>query len=70
MYRPFSIAASSPIDVLEAEVIQEKDGVHYISDSILEASSSQNLNSDFKNLVDSVIRPPEIPALRVHPHVD
>jgi hypothetical protein len=55
MYKPFSIAASSPIDVLEAEVIQEKDGVHYISDSILETASSQNLNPDFKNLVDSVL---------------
>jgi hypothetical protein len=41
----------------ENDVIEEREGVHYISKDILNPHPEveKNLNQDFKNLVDSVI---------------
>jgi hypothetical protein len=54
---------SAPVEVTPAEdpdeAIQEVDGVHYISESILDADNSDHeaLDPDFRELVNSVIQP-------------
>jgi hypothetical protein len=41
----------------DADVIEEREGVHFISQAVLDAGSdtAANLNQAFKDLVDSVI---------------
>jgi hypothetical protein len=63
MSAPFFMEQYSDPEVLEAaedgDAIEEREGVHYISQAVLDAGSDAvpNLNRDFKNLVDSVINP-------------
>ncbi|GHT55194.1 hypothetical protein FACS1894109_01280 [Spirochaetia bacterium] len=58
--RPFLFMSNQRPKILKAledDVIQERDGVHFISDSVFEFGKDmeKNLNSEFKNLVDSVL---------------
>jgi hypothetical protein len=42
----------------ENDIIEERDGIHYISDSafVRNADTEKVLNSEFKKLVDSVVK--------------
>ncbi|GHU72837.1 hypothetical protein FACS189450_11380 [Spirochaetia bacterium] len=58
--RPFLFTANQRPKILKAlddDVIQERDGVHFISASVFEFGKDmeKNLNSEFKDLVDSVL---------------
>jgi hypothetical protein len=61
----FGFAGSKKIEPLEllpaAEeeqggVIEEREGVPYVSEDVLDGEKAENLNRDFKELVDSVIK--------------
>ncbi|GHU88280.1 hypothetical protein FACS189476_05130 [Spirochaetia bacterium] len=59
-FRPFLFMSNQRPKILKAlddEVIQERDGVHFISNSVFESGKDmeKNLDSEFKNLVDSVL---------------
>ena len=65
VYRPFLLEEYSDPEELEAmpeedditddTVIEEREGVHYINKAILNSDHEEQLNEDFKNLVDSLI---------------
>ena len=42
----------------DSGVIEEREGVHYISEEVLnpDSQAAGNLNRDFKDLVDSIIK--------------
>jgi hypothetical protein len=59
--RPFLFMSNQRPKILKAlddDVIQERDGVHFINNSIFEPGKDmeKNLDSKFKDLVDSVLR--------------
>jgi len=66
--KPFFGIVNSKIETLEVqeelesidedEVIEEREGVHYISGKVLDTGLEKGitLNREFKNLVDSVIK--------------
>jgi hypothetical protein len=68
IYKPFSAADTSPgilehgnensLETVKAEsIIEERDGIHYINESALDAAESETkLDRDFKNLIDSVLK--------------
>ncbi|GHV63659.1 hypothetical protein AGMMS49587_14400 [Spirochaetia bacterium] len=58
--RPFRFASNQRPKILkvpEDDVIQERDGVHFINDSVFKPDRDveKNLDSKFKDLVDSVL---------------
>ena len=58
-YNPFSIDGSRRIETLEQDraIIEERGGIHFINQSLLLRGgiSDQELNAEFKSLVDSII---------------
>ena len=58
-YEPFSIDGSLKIESLESEkaIIEERGGIHFINQSLLLRGGlgDQELNAEFKTLVDSII---------------
>jgi hypothetical protein len=69
IYRPFLIEDKSDLPSLElavtgseeedvSEVIEEREGVHYVNSEILNQNpeTEKNLNRDLKTLIDSVIK--------------
>ena len=58
-YKPFSLDGSRRIEPLESEkaIIEERGGIHFINQSLLLRGglSDQELNAEFKTLVDSII---------------
>ena len=64
-YKPFSINGSRRIETLNlheaaknaSAIIEERGGLHFINQSLLLRSglSDQELNAEFKKLVDSII---------------
>jgi hypothetical protein len=68
IYKPFSAADTSPgtlehgsensLETARAEsIIEERDGIHYINESALDAAENETkLDRDFKNLIDSVLK--------------
>jgi hypothetical protein len=59
IYRPFLIEENSEPDSLDVydEVIEEKDGVHYINKNALatDQPAPEALDPEFRDLVDSVL---------------
>jgi hypothetical protein len=59
VYKPFLIEENSDPDPLDAytEVIEEKDGVHYINKNVLtpDKPELEALDPEFRDLVDSVL---------------
>jgi hypothetical protein len=64
LYRPFSGTNTSDPEPLEntddegSTVIEEHEGIHYINTEVLKPNTEaeKNLNSDFQDLVNSVIK--------------
>jgi hypothetical protein len=69
IYRPFLIEDKSGLQSLElaaagseedavSEVIEEREGVHYVNSEILnqDPETEKTLNRDLKTLIDSVIK--------------
>ncbi|GHU56761.1 hypothetical protein FACS189442_5550 [Spirochaetia bacterium] len=60
--RPFLFASNQRPIILKAledeSVIQERDGIHFINSNILKPGKDmeKNLDGEFKNLVDSVLK--------------
>jgi hypothetical protein len=59
--RPFLFASNQRPKILKAlddDVIQERDGVHFINKSVFKPGRDmeKNLDSEFKELVDSVLK--------------
>ncbi|GHT91649.1 hypothetical protein FACS1894140_2590 [Spirochaetia bacterium] len=56
--RPFLFTANQPLKALDGEpVIQVRDGVQFINSDLFKPGGDieKNLDSDFKDLVDSVL---------------
>jgi hypothetical protein len=69
VYKPFLLEENSDPEELEAmpeddeenieeddTVIEEREGVHYVSKIVLDSNPTEDLDKDFKNLVDSLIK--------------
>ncbi|MDR2020252.1 MAG: hypothetical protein LBQ14_05725, partial [Treponema sp.] len=68
VYKPFSAADTSPgilengggnsLEAVKPEsIIEERDGIHYINESALDAAENETkLDQDFKNLINSVLK--------------
>ncbi|AEF83083.1 hypothetical protein [Leadbettera azotonutricia] len=48
--------ASKPDTADDDAIIEEREGVHYVNKAILDSGTKEQLNEDFKNLVDSIIQ--------------